>query len=168
MDKSLLPTLLPFAVIGLVLIIRIRRMNKERPLDLRRIWILPVLICALAYMTFASMPPDRQTMTWATLALVAGGALGWLRGKTIAIHRDPATGQLMQKPSIVGVVLVLAILAVKYGLRTYMGVDPAHTGTKPDPAIMMFTDILIAFAVGLLVATQAELTLRARRLIGGM
>ena len=88
MDKSLLPTLLPFAVIGLVLIIRIRRMNKERPLDLRRIWILPVLICALAYMTFASMPPDRQTMTWATLALVAG----WVgcaarRLRSIAIRR---------------------------------------------------------------------------------
>lgn len=166
MDKSLLMTVLPVAIIGVAVFFRIKALKKEQPLDLKRIWLLPAIVCGLAFMTFRSMPPDRATTLWAGVALLVGGVLGWLRGKTIAIRRDPATGALTQKPSILGLLLVLAILAVKFGAKTFLGIDPSRGGAAPDAATMMFTDILLAFAVGLLVATQAEITLRARRLMG--
>ena len=165
MDRSILMTLLPIAVLGIVLALRIRSMSKERPLNLRRMWVLPALLVAIAAMTFTALPPDGRTLAWAALALIIGAALGWYRGKTIAIHHDPATGQLTQKPSMLGLLLVGAIIALKFGAKTYLGIDPAHQGSSPDPAATMFTDILLAFAIGLLSATQAELTIRARRMM---
>ncbi|MEO6432528.1 MAG: hypothetical protein ABIO29_00930 [Sphingomicrobium sp.] len=166
MDHKMLMTLLPFAVLALVFALRFRSMNKERPLDLKRIWILPGVLIVLAAMTLSAMPPDTTTLMWAALALAVGAVIGWYRGKTIAIHHDPQTGQLTQKPSLIGFLLVVVLVGLKFGARSLFGIDPAAaTGATPDPAAAMFTDILLAFAIGLLVATQAEVTLRAKRLM---
>ena len=157
-----LTAVLPFVIIAIVVAIRLRSMNRERPLNLGGLWIVPAIYLALvASMLFALPPPP---LGWGVVAvgLAIGIAVGWHRGKLIRIQRDPETGKLMQRASPLAMLLLVALIVLKLGARAIFGDSAA---AHPSSAAMLLTDAFIGFALGLLSGTRLELYLRARRLL---
>lgn len=162
MDKTLLQTVLPVVVMLVVVGLRLRSMSKPQPLKSARMWIVPVILVVLGVLMLVAKPLSPLGWGVSLAALLVGGALGWHRGKMIRIWRDEATGQWMQQASPAAMVFLLVVIALRYLVRTYFGVSGGSTETM-DPTALMATDALLTFAIGLVVATRAELFLRMRR-----
>jgi hypothetical protein len=154
-------TLLPFAIIAVVLALRFRSMGKERPLKVQSLWVVPVVYLLLAGSMLFALPPPPKGWGLVALGIAIGAAVGWHRGKLIRIHRDPETGELRQRASPLAMILLAALVVVKLGARSVFGEAAA---TQPGSGAMLLTDAFIGFALGLLSATRLELYLRARRL----
>lgn len=144
-------------VFGIVLGLRARRLMKVRPLKPERLWVVPVLYFAVVAILFARVPPSPTGWLLCLVALVLGGAAGWQRGKTMAIHVDPATGRLMQRGSIWALVTIAALVAVKLIAQT--------EGRAWHFDANLLVDALAAFALGLFAAQRLEMYQRATGLL---
>jgi hypothetical protein len=153
----------PILVIAVVLLVRARRIGKERALKLQTIWVLPVLVTAVTAVLFISLPPPP--IGW--FALAAGGAigaaLGWHRGKMMALRIDRETGILWQTPSFASFLLIVAVIALRLVVKDVFGGDPTRPGFAHWAVAL--TDLLMGVAVGVIVFTRVELLLRARKLV---
>ena len=147
--------LIPILIVGIVLLFRFRSMGKARPLRLERLWIVPALYLALAIALFAEMTPHGLGWLWAALAFAAGAAIGWYRGAAMKISVDPETHALNQSSSPLAMLVILALIAIRYGIRAGAG----------NGDIALVTDCLVAFALGLLSLTRLEMYLRGSRLL---
>jgi len=157
-----LATLLPFAIIAVVVALRIRSMRGERKFDLKSLWVVPVIYIALIAFMFTALPPTIFGWELILAGLIIGLLVGWYRGRMIHIHRDPATGELRQKASPLAMLLLVAIIVLKLGARQVFGETAAANASSPA---MLMTDAFIGFALGLLTATRIEMYTRARRLL---
>ena len=157
-----LTTLIPFIVIAVVIALRLRTMNRERPLNLGTLWIVPVVYLLLAGSMVFALPPPPLGWGLMLAGLGAGLAVGWHRGKLIRIERDAQSGKLRQKASPLAMILLIALIALKLGARAVFGEAAA---TQPGSSAMLLTDAFIGFALGLLFATRLELYLRGRGLL---
>ncbi|MEA3028678.1 MAG: hypothetical protein QOG13_3 [Sphingomonadales bacterium] len=147
--------LIPILVIGIVLIFRFRAMGKARRLRLERLWVVPALYLALTILLFWEMTPHGLGWLWAALAFAAGGAIGWYRGAAMKISVDPETHALNQTSSPLALLLILALVAVRFAIRAGAG----------NQDIALVTDCLVAFALGLLSLQRLEMFLRGSRLL---
>lgn len=159
-----LTTLLPFAIIGVIVLLRLRSMRGERKLDLKSLWVVPVIYLALVAFLFTALPPSILGWELILAGLMLGLLVGWYRGRMIAIRRDPETGELRQKASPLAMLLLVAIIVLKLGARQVFGDAAASSASSPA---MLMTDAFIGFALGLLSATRIEIYTRARRLLAG-
>ncbi|MEO6389047.1 MAG: hypothetical protein ABIT16_02720 [Croceibacterium sp.] len=151
---------IPVIVIAVVLGLRMRRMTRQRPLTLRSLWIVPGIYTLIAGLVFWSTPPG-SAMVWGLSAagLALGVLLGWQRGRMVHITVDPETGKLSQKASFAAMAFLLVLIAVRTGAR-----EAAIFGTL-SLDMAAFTDVLIALALGLLIAQSVEMYWRAKRLL---
>jgi hypothetical protein len=157
-----LTTLLPFFVVAVVLAMRFRSMGRERPLNVGRLWVVPVVYSLLIVGSLIALPPSPLGGGLLFGGLGLGVGVGWHRGKLIRIERNAETGQLTQRASPVAMLLLLAIIVLKLGAREIFG---ASAATHPTSSAMLLTDAFLGFAMGLLSATRIELYLRARRIL---
>jgi CcdC protein len=151
--------------VALILVIgfRLRNVGKERPLKVGRLWIIPVIYLVLVGATLALTPPARPVEWIACIvALAIGSALGWQRGRLTHIAVDPATQEVRMKQSMTAFLFIIVLIAMKSGMRSVVGTgDHALFHMSPQS----LTDILLAFALGLLGVQRIEMYLRARRLL---
>src|ERR1700709_2419380 len=91
---------LPFVVIGILMLVRLRRMNKPRRMHLGRLAAGPTILGVLAIYLLLSVPPGRAGIAIFAAAAAGGAALGWQRARMMKIVYDPATGTftLQQSP----------------------------------------------------------------------
>lgn len=157
---GLITTLVMVAVVGLILFIRIRRAGKARPLRLERLWIVPAIYAVLMTVVLANVPPHGTGWAWFALALGVGAAAGWMRGKTMHITVDPETHALDHVQSPAALVFLVLLIAVRMGSRVYM-----EEGALSHDTVLLATDALMAFALGMLSVQRLEMFLRARRLL---
>jgi hypothetical protein len=157
-----LTTLLPFVIIAVVLALRMRSMSKERPLRLSTLWLIPVVYLFIAGSMMFALPPPPLGWGLVIVGLSVGLVVGWYRGKTIHIERDPATGELKQKASPLAMLLIAVLVVIKLGARQIFG-DAA--AVHPGSGALLLTDAFLGFALGLLSATRLELYLRGKRLL---
>lgn len=155
-------TLLPFAVIAVVLALRLRSMGRERPLKLDTLWVIPAIYVLVASSMLMTLTPPPLGWGLMLAGLAVGAALGWHRGKLIRIERNRKTGELRQKASPVAMLLLVAIIILKLGARAIFGETAAE---HPSSSAVLLTDAFLGFALGLLSATRLEIYLRARRLL---
>jgi hypothetical protein len=92
-------------------------------------------------------------------AIAAGAAIGWQRGRLTHITVDPATHGLTSKASPIGLMLILALFALKFGLRSV----PILQDLPVSAAVL--TDASLLFAIGLMVTQRFEMWQRATRLL---
>lgn len=157
-----LATLLPFVIIAVVVALRLRTMRRERKLNLKTMWAVPIVYLILIAFMFTALPPTIVGWELILAGLAIGLLVGWYRGRMIQIRRDPETGELYQKASPLAVLLLLAIIVLKVGARGVFGEAAASNASSPA---MLMTDAFIGFALGLLSATRLEMHARARRLL---
>lgn len=144
-------------IVALVLLFRMRGMNKTRPLKIERLWLLPIFYLVLTVLLFVQLPPTGPGWGYCGAALLVGGVLGWQRGKLMRISVDPETGTLNQRASPAALLFILVLVAIRSAAKTELG------GSAGDAALL--TDILVAFALGLLTMQRVEMFVRAKRLL---
>ena len=153
--------LISLVVIAIILAFRMRRLALPRPLRTQWLWVVPGVLLAVTVTALVFAPPAGLDWVWLAGALAIGGVLGWYRGKTMRITVDPQTHALMASASPAAIAFVIALVAVRYGLR-YVAMDGmigAHVSTT------LVTDVLMAFGLGLLGVQRLEMWLRSRRLV---
>jgi hypothetical protein len=151
--------LIPIAVFAVIFAFRARRMSQLRPLKLEQLWIVPAIYLVVVIASFVATPPTPLGWVAALAGLVAGAGLGWWRGKTVAIHVDPATHRLHQKTSPLGLLILLVLVGAKVVARS--GGQAAHLD------VASLTDALLGLALGTFTAMRVEMLLRGRRLLAG-
>lgn len=145
-------------VVIVLLFIRLRRAGVARPLRINRLWIVPALYGALTVTAFVMTPPEGLGWIACAVALLAGAAAGWQRGRMMHIEVDPATRAVSARQSPWAVLFILLLILGRSALR-------ALFETRGAVPIATITDALIAFVLGLLAVQRLEMYLRARRLL---
>jgi membrane protein CcdC involved in cytochrome C biogenesis len=156
-QSGLIGALIPLLVIAVVMFFRLRNVNRERPLRLSQLWIVPGIYAVIAGFFFWNFPPKGMGAIYCLIALAVGAALGWQRGRMMHISVDPETQTLRQKASLASMFFLLGLIA----LRTVARVE----GQAWHFDVMMLTDILLALAFGLLAMQRVEMYFRAKRLL---
>jgi Na+/H+ antiporter NhaC len=154
----------PWIYLGPVIAVAmiVLRNARRRRLKVERLWIAPLVFLAITGLMFASQPPPSPAFLVVDVAALALGALaGWWRGRLTRIAVDPQTHALTSKTSPLGMLLILAIFAARYGLRAF----GAQTAGLLHVSVLEITDSLMLVAVGLVCAQRLEIALRATRLL---
>jgi len=150
--------------IALALFIRLRRLGRTERLRLGALWIIPTIFTLLAAMVFWQYPPSGLGWLWVATGFAAGCMIGWWRARYVAIGVDPESGRLTQRSSAGALIVLGAIMLVRWLLRSVVMVGDAHWHL----GAMLISDIFIAMAVGALSFYRIEIYIRARRLLGDM
>lgn len=152
---------LPFVIIGVVLLIRLRRVGKPRPLRLNLLWILPAIYGLFAAVLLFELPPRGLQWVGCLLALALGCAAGWARGRTMKIAVDPASGGVMVTPSLASLGFLVVLILVRQAFRSEFAGDP-HAAKE---TALFVVELLVSFVVGMLALMRVEMALRARKLL---
>jgi hypothetical protein len=159
------PNLIAYAaaalLVALLLFLRMRRMKRSRPLNLKRLWIAPVIFLTLAVTTLAQFPPHGLDWAWLGFALIAGTIFGWQRGRLMEITVDPASRALTTQATPMAIYFLLGLVVIRMGLRAGLRIEAQNWGLS----VGSVNDIFIAFVMGLFAAQQLEMSIRARRLL---
>jgi hypothetical protein len=154
-------TYLPYLIAAFVLAMVLRRSLRGRQIKVDRLWVIPALLIVAAASMIAQAPPtDPVMIATLVLAALAGAAIGWQRGRLTRIDLDPDTGVLMSKASPAAVILIVAIFALRYGVKFWLQSHPSR-----GPEAVTATDALLLFSVGMLSVARIEMWIRCRRLI---
>jgi len=152
-------------IVPLLLIVFIlRRAMTARQLKVERLWIYPLVLVVIAGAALAPNPPTTPTAIGALVAgLVLGGIAGWYRGRLTHISVDPETHDLTSRASPVGVMLIVALMVIRFGLRYYLD---THAVSGPLGAYASLgTDALLVFTVGMMSVARLEMWQRASKLL---
>jgi hypothetical protein len=150
--------IVPLIVIGIVIL----RNSRARRLRIETLWIAPLLILALVGLAlYQEGMPTPAVMAIYIVALIAGAALGWWRARFTHISVDPQTHQLTSRASPIGMLIILAIFALRYAIRMY-AVQNASSVGLPVAAV---ADAALLISVGLVCAQRFEIFMRAQRLL---
>lgn len=157
-DLGIWTYLIPLVAIGMVIL----RNARARRLRIETLWIAPLLILALVGLTLSREGvPSPARLGLDILALAAGAGLGWWRGRFTHITVDPETHQLTSRASPIGMLIILAIFALRYGLRT----AAAENASALHLSVSAVADAALVITVGLVCAQRLEIALRATRLL---
>jgi hypothetical protein len=153
----------PLITVAVLAVILWRRNSRPRQLRIERLWIRPLLFAVIVCATLAAtpFPFDSLSVVVLALALAVGAALGWQRGRLMNIDVHPETHDVTSRVSPVGMIFILAILALRLLLRSAALESRSALGL-PGAAI---TDGLILLLGAMIVAQSLEMWLRARRLL---
>jgi uncharacterized membrane protein SirB2 len=157
-------TLIPIVIaMGLVIL----RNSRARRLRIEAMWIAPLIIIGLiGFALYAESMRGGLALTPISIgldvaALVVGAALGWWRARFTNITIDPVTHELTSRASPIGMVVILGILVIRTGLRTYTAQNAGALGQWGPPV----ADALLVMSVGLVCAQRFEIFTRASRLL---
>jgi hypothetical protein len=145
-----------------VLLIRLRRVQRARPMHLWRLAIGPTLLGLAAIYLAVSVPPDLAGVAIFAGAAAAGAALGWQRARLMKIAYDPATNSFTLQQSPWAVALLIGVMLLRRLLLPGAAAMPGGSGHAPHA--MWLIDGLIGFGLGTIVAQNTELWLRAKAL----
>jgi hypothetical protein len=150
--------LIPLIAVALVIL----RNARARRLRIEAMWIAPVIIIALIALALSAegMPPPLGLALDAA-GLAVGAGLGWWRARFTHITVDPVTHELTSRASPIGMMVILAVFAVRYGVR-YLA---QQNGTTLGVWAVAIPDALLVMSVGLVCAGRIEIFLRATRLL---
>ena len=165
-QQNALTYVIPVLIILPLLYRRLRKLLQPQELKLRRLWIRPAIYLVLAAGAILAPTPGAPSLTPSTLVGLAlagliGAALGWQWGRSTALHLHPETGTLMQTGSLAGMIVFLALVALKLGLRFGLkaGAPSLHLNA------VLITDISICFSAMLFAVCGLEIYLRAQRIM---
>jgi membrane protein CcdC involved in cytochrome C biogenesis len=150
----------PVVVIGIILVVRMRRMTSQRPLKLATLWIIPALFLVIAGLTLWQFPPRGLDWLWLTVSLALGVVLGWQRGRLMKIWVEPESGKLMTQGSGWAIIFLVVLIVLRVALRTGLVMEADASGISPA----MINGLFVVFALGLFGTQRAEMALRAVRL----
>ena len=153
--------LITAAVVLALMLFRMRRMSKARPLKTERLWIVPAVFAIFTVLTFMQAPPNMRDIPWLMGIAAMGAIVGWYRGKMMRITVAPQTHDLSQAASPFALVLLLAVFGLRYGLRYAIGEEANAWGIS----LSLLADAPMVFAVAMFALQRVEMFIRAERLL---
>jgi hypothetical protein len=173
----------PYIVPLIVVIILARRLMRNKPQKVKtnRLFILPGIVAIATVLTLYST--GIPGMMWIAVdagALVLGLGVGFLSAHHQEFALDYDTGEITSKATPIGSALVVALFAVRFGLKLIMpevaGSPTAVTSYTPgnplpevpahaSGAILGWTDAGIVFSAAMLLARAATTYFRAQPLL---
>jgi hypothetical protein len=156
-QQTMISMIVTFAIIGIVLFFRLRRMSQLRPLKLEQLWIVPAIYLLAVGWLFYRGTPDPTGWAICGATLIVGGVLGWQRGRMMQISIDPETHTLNQKSSVAGMLFIVGLILVK----TVAQVEESQLHLN----LALVAQAFGAFGLGLFTLTRVEMYLRAKRLL---
>lgn len=160
MPKELAPYLIALLAIALM----VRRTGRSRTIRLGRLWIAPVLIGLAASVVLLSEPmPGALVFGGYLLAAGLGIGAGYLRAQHQHLTVDPATGGLSARTTPIGMLVVVAIFAARFGLKLVLPQQSAHW--QPGSPAAHAADALLLFAFAMVTAQAVTLRSRAKPLL---
>ena len=159
-DGTLATYLIPLGIAAVVLVLR---NSRPRRLRIERLWLSPAINIVLVASALAAAPPPVTPLSMAILvaAFALGAAIGWQRGRLTEVHIHPETHDLTSRASPIGLLLIFAILAVKYGARDLM----AGNAELLHLPIVAVSDGFLVLAIAMLSAQRVEVWRRASRML---
>jgi hypothetical protein len=156
-----LPYLLPLLIVLLI----VRRNLRARTLRMERLWVYPAILIFAAGAAMAGEPfPSLVALVGFVVALIAGGAIGWWRGRLTKISIDPVTHDFTSQASIAGTILIGVVFALRYGIKMALsGGGSLPPGLHLDVAGI--TDGLMIFLAAQMSVQRVEMFLRCQKLI---
>lgn len=153
-------------IIGIVIFLvifsfRLMRSRQQRRLKLEWLWITPTILVVLTGFLLWQFRPQGMEWLWLAVVLVIGGAIGWQRGRMMAITVDPQTHDLNQQASPAAMILLVGLVVIRFGLRSVL----TEEASVLHLTVNFITDAFVVLAVGLLTVTRLEMFLRARKLL---
>lgn len=165
MDPKLLQTVLPIAIIVVVFALRYRNLNKPRPLNVGRLWLVPAILALAVGFVLVSFPPTPVGWLIVAFAALIGAFAGLKRGQLMQLERDPVSGGLLIRQSPAALIFVFVILAARRAVAYGTGAETtlaAQPGGQIPPEAMLVTDGLMAFALAMLVLMRWTLWQRSQ------
>ena len=151
--------LVPLVAVALVIL----RNARARRLRIEAMWIAPVVIIALIALALgAEGMPAPLGLALDVAGLVIGTGLGWWRAQHHPSSAgDPLTHELTSRASPLGMLVILGVFAVRFGIR-YLA---QQNGTTLGVWAIAIPDALLVMSVGLVCAGRIEIFIRATRLL---
>lgn len=164
--KDLAPYIVPMLIVALVArrVVGRSKLQRVRP---NRLWIGPFYIAAAMGLTMWNSPPKAGPLG---IALFAGAALigavvGYFRALHQAFSIDPETGEIMSKASPIGSLIFVGVFMVRFALNYWIRGGPKPDMMKPpSPEVLLYTDAMLFFALGMVTASAWEVWRRTRGL----
>jgi hypothetical protein len=165
-QPDLLTYLIPVLVLLPLLYFRMRRSLKPQALKLNRLWIRPAILIVMALLVLLTPLPGMPRLgvadgLWLLLAAMLGALAGWQWGRTTQLHLHPENGTLMQTGSMAGLVVLIALVVVRLGLRTGLSLEARALHIN----VLLITDASIIFSAMLFAVRGLEIYIRARRIM---
>jgi|ERR1700722_2922056 len=161
MNPRTLQFVIPLLIVLPILYFRMRRSMKAQRLKPGSLLLRPALIIVVAIVAMAASPPRPQDFIWFGLAGLVGAAAGWYWGKTTQLHLHPEDGTVMSTSSQAGMLVLIALVLFRYGIRAGAGLEQAAMHLD----VALVTDISITFSALLFSARGLEIYLRAQKLL---
>ena len=143
-----------------VLAFRMNRMMTSTPFRLEFAWIAPAFFLVMTSLLLWQTRPQGTEWIWLVVTFIVGAGLGWLRGKTVSLALDPATGQVMAQASRAGILFLFGLIAVRFGMRFALQSEAHDIGVR----LIMVDVLFLTMALGLFLARAVEMGLRAFKL----
>lgn len=153
----------PLLTLALVLVIRLRRPQTEKPLSARFLWLAPLLYLAAVAAMLIRHPPMLGGWLVLFAGLSLGAAVGWLRGRMFALRIDPESGAVLRRRSRAAVVLLIGMVAARFLANLWLG--PSSGSSLRGEQTLFATDFMLGCVLALLAVTKVEIAIRARRLL---
>ncbi|MDE2184732.1 MAG: DUF1453 family protein [Alphaproteobacteria bacterium] len=157
MVQPYLPYLIALPFLALV-VWRLSRAAKGRPVKPSRLWIRPAVIGLLMIAPFAASPrPDVTALAIFTAAAVAGLLLGFVLARHQEFSIDPQTGAITSRMSPVGIALFVGLIVVRMAFRVAIqgGQPPARLAAH-SAQVMLYTEAALLFVFALILAQAVE------------
>jgi hypothetical protein len=155
---------LPLAILALVMLVRLRGLDKARPLRGARRVALPVVCTVLVAAMLVILPPTAIGWSWFAGGALLGAGVGWQRARLMRLHFDPDSGQVMIRQSPAALILLMVVAGLRRLIRPPAGLATSHAAIAGSA--LLLTIGLTGFALGMIVTQRAELWRRARMLRG--
>jgi hypothetical protein len=158
--KEFAPYIVPLLIAALI----IRRSSRTQKLRLGRMWIRPAILVLMAGGALAVGPlPGPFVLAAFVAAAGIGGGLGYLLAHHQHLSIDDDTGHISSRASTIGVALILALFAIRFGAKLVFPelAHPGHAGQQ----VVLITDGLLIFTVAVFVTQAVALWQRTRPLL---
>ncbi len=154
-----------FAVIAVVFIglmsWRLRRMMTATPFNPYRAWMIPLVFIAFTALSiYHAWPIGSMVLLWMALAAVVGAGVGWLRGKSISMTYNPASGQIFAQGGAMAMLFIVGLIIVRTAANIYLHTHDV-SGIRPAEV----DAISSVLGAGLFVARSIEMGLRGHKLL---
>jgi hypothetical protein len=114
--SSIAPALVGIAICSLIAV----RVLRQRVVRVERLWILPALVIVIVFVNHERIAYTPAGIALIAVGLVVGAAIGWARARFSIKSIDVANGRIVTQGGIWLLLLILAIAAIKFVLRTGM------------------------------------------------
>jgi hypothetical protein len=144
-----------------LIVYRLRSGARDKALKIERLWVIPVLLLIVGGLMIWQTPIAGPAWLWLIPIFIAGAALGYWRGRFTLVTVNPETHDLTSRTSAAGLYLIIAVLAVRIGLRAFLTAEASAWHLN----VALITDAFLVFAIGLIAAQRLEIWIRARGLL---